>query len=210
VSLGPEPVTVPNLEGKTHDEAKALLDSAGLALGPDAATEHSETIAAGNIIRAASTEPKVLPGTAIAVVVSDGPAPRALPADVIGQPYDAAAAKLQQLGVAPVRVDVYSDTVANGMVIGFKSGDGATDLAPGAEVPRDSQVQVVVSKGHAPVKVPDVSGMFAPDAVRALSQLGFVVYIDGDATKRVLATEPLANTEAPYGSKVTLVMAGRN
>jgi beta-lactam-binding protein with PASTA domain len=48
--------------------------------------------------------------------------------------------------------------------------------------------------------------MSAPDAIQALSRLGFVVVIDGDATKRVLETDPRVGTQAPYGSTVTLVM----
>ncbi len=48
-----------------------------------------------------------------------------------------------------------------------RDGPGSTKLAP------DAKIVVVVSKGHAPVPVPDVTNMAYADAVQALADAGF-------------------------------------
>lgn len=75
VSTGPavEMVPVPNLEGKTQDEATDLLVEAGLVTG-QTSEEHSDTVPAGQIIRqgiAADTEVEV--GSTVDYVLSLGP-----------------------------------------------------------------------------------------------------------------------------------------
>jgi serine/threonine-protein kinase len=206
VSLGPEPVTIPtDLAGKTLDQAAAELDSVGLTVG-EATPENHEEITADLVIRANTTETQALPGAAIPVVVSAGPAPRVLAPEWVKQPYDPVAAAMQQQRITPVRVDAYSDTVAAGSVIGFKTVDGAQDLPPGSSVPRDTSVQVLVSQGPAPRPVPNVVGRTLAEADQALRNAGFIPSLVGRTDTRVFATDPSSGSERPFGSTVTVYM----
>jgi hypothetical protein len=74
VSSGPAPVTVPNVVGLSQAAATAAITNAGLVLGT-VTTQSSASVAAGNVI---SQNPpggaSVSPGSAVALVVSTGPA----------------------------------------------------------------------------------------------------------------------------------------
>jgi len=75
VSLGPEYVSVPSVVGKTTTEADTILTAANLVLGT-ISHAYSATVPAGKIIsQAPVATSQVLPGTAVNVVVSDGPQP---------------------------------------------------------------------------------------------------------------------------------------
>src|SRR5947209_1413273 len=138
VSRGPPPVAVPNVVGQPANQANLALTAAGFAV--DAKHDYDENIAAGIVIR---TDPpaneKHAPESTVALVVSDGPRPVAVP-DVAGKGYDAAVAALQAKRFSATRVDDFSETVAAGNVVG-------TDPPSGQSAPRDSQVVVNVSKG---------------------------------------------------------------
>ena len=82
ISMGPEFVAVPDIVDLSEAEALDELDSAGLSAG-DATEASDETIVAGNVISsdpAADTE--VAPGSAVAYVLSTGPATVAVPDSV--------------------------------------------------------------------------------------------------------------------------------
>lgn len=73
VSLGPEPVTVPDVVGMSQSAAESAITTAGLTVG-DVTTGSSDTVPAGDVISqdpAAGTQQ--LPGTAIDLLVSSGP-----------------------------------------------------------------------------------------------------------------------------------------
>ena len=75
----------------------------------------------------------------------------------------------------------------------------------GAQVPRDSVIDVTVSKGPAPVPIPDVTGRSVVDATNALAAAGFpVTGVDGSPGKPVLATDPPANEPHVPGTPVRL------
>ena len=106
------------------------------------------------------------------------------------------------------RSDVYDDDGAPGLVTGF-------DPAPGTQLTRDQVVTMLVSKGHAPVAVPDVTGQTPEQATANLEALGFTVERAEDGrsgavdTGEVMAVDPAPGTEAPYRGTVTIqVSAG--
>jgi beta-lactam-binding protein with PASTA domain len=79
VSLGPAPapapvkVTAPDVVGRTQAEAETALT--GLGLTVSITTEHSDSVAAGTVIsQAPAAGTQVDPGTAVALIVSLGPA----------------------------------------------------------------------------------------------------------------------------------------
>ena len=63
------------------------------------------------------------PQSTVKIILSNGPAPVAVP-DVAGATYDDAAAQLQAKRLAPVRKEDYSDTIEAGKVIGTDPAGG--------------------------------------------------------------------------------------
>jgi serine/threonine-protein kinase len=198
VSRGPPPVAIPEVAGKSQDEATLILAGAGFAV--DAKRAHDENVRAGVTIRTdpAANESQA-PETTITLIVSDGPAPVAVP-DVAGRPYDAAAAALQAKRFGVARADDFSETVAAGAVIG-------TDPSSGQLAPRDSQVVVHVSKGPQPIPVPQVVGVSVEQASQALQANGLVADVQNFAPGRTVKSQsPAPGTPVNRGTNVTLVL----
>jgi eukaryotic-like serine/threonine-protein kinase len=198
VSRGPPPVAIPEVAGKSQEEATLILVGAGFAV--DSKRAYDEDVRAGIAIR---TDPAAnenqAPETTITLIVSDGPAPVAVP-DVAGKPYDAAAAALQGKRFGVARADDFSETVAAGAVIG-------TDPPSGRLAPRDSQVVVHVSKGPQPVPVPQVVGVSVEQASQALQANGLVADVQNFAPGRTVKSQsPAPGTQVDRGTKVTLVL----
>ncbi|WIB34738.1 PASTA domain-containing protein [Curtobacterium sp. MCJR17_043] len=74
VSLG----AVPDVTGKTVDDARAALAAVGLELGAQT-QQYSEDVPTGQVMSATVTDDPAVKGSAVDVVVSQGPAPIALP-----------------------------------------------------------------------------------------------------------------------------------
>ncbi len=196
VSIGPPPVPVPtDLVGKTIEQATASLTAAGFRLG--ALTDvYDESVAKGLVLSVGQGVAAQMPkGSAIPLDVSAGPKPRTIPDGLAGQPYDAVAAKLTELGLKPARDDQYSDTVAEGMVV-------STNPAGGTAAAKGSTVTVVVSKGRA-VTIPAVGGKSCTDYATALRTLGLVVTINPFGTI-VSSVTPAVGTQVRPNSAVTV------
>lgn len=198
---------IPELVGQDQAAAIDLLQEAGLT--PDCCEEvWSEEFPAGTVM---STEPEpgeAIRGTDVRLVVSQGPERFTVPTELVGQAYDDVVAKLQEtVPVQLTRGEEYDDTVAAGMVIGFVP-------AAGTQLKRDEVVQVIVSLGHAPVAVPDVTGQSPEQAQANLEALGFTVTrgedgrsADVDAGEVMAVSPGPADGPAAYGSEVTIVVS---
>jgi eukaryotic-like serine/threonine-protein kinase len=82
-----------------------------------------------------------------------------------------------------------------------------TDPPEGQEVPRNSQVTVLVSKGPQLVSVPNLRGQAVEDASAQLEALGLVADVENFRPgARVRAQDPDTGAQAPRGSKVTLFL----
>ena len=152
VSDGQTLVKVPaHLAGKPEAAAVAFLKHQGLAVAPSQ-HQYSETVAAGTVLSYVGSPPAQLPrGSTVRLLVSAGPKPRVLP-DVSGLTPAQAAQQLTNLGLVPVTVKQFSDSVDSGGLIGLNP-------ASGQSVGRGSTVQVVVSKGPELVAVPSMKGI---------------------------------------------------
>jgi serine/threonine-protein kinase len=198
VSLGNSLVTVPtDLAGKTLEDATNELTQSGFALGTQT-QQHDETVPPGSVIALDPATPPQLPkGDPVNLVVSDGPAPRTVPAIAAGSTLEQANAAITAVQLVPGRRDDFSDTVPEGQVIG-------TEPAAGTEVPRDSTVVVIVSKGMP--TIPDVSGQSVLDATTQLQAAGFTVAgVQGNPNRTVTGTNPPAGTRAASGTGVTII-----
>jgi serine/threonine-protein kinase len=200
VSLGNTLVSVPGgLAGKTVEEAAAVLQQASLTVGQQT-PQHDETVAAGTVISLDPSTPPQLPkGDPVNLIVSDGPAPRTVPAIPPTATFEQAAAELAKVQLKAAKAEDYSDTVPAGQIIG-------TDPAAGTEVPRDTTVKVTFSKGKQPIPIPDVRGQSVADAADQLQKAGFKVKgVQGDPSRTVTGTNPPAGSMAQPGTEVTII-----
>jgi eukaryotic-like serine/threonine-protein kinase len=199
ISLGPERHAVPDVRGKTLDEAQALLTGASLGFG-QAVEKYSEKVPQGQVI---NTDPA--PGTplrrdsAVNVIVSKGKKPITIP-DWTSRNGDKAVAALTDLGFQVNRDAQNSDTVPIGRVISQSPSSGTGF--------KGDAITVVVSKGPALVQIPSLKGQRVEDATKQLQDLGFHVevarnpfYVGADY---VVGSDPAEGSMAPQGSTVTL------
>ena len=133
ISLGVQPVTVPDVTGQPQATAEAAIVAATLTVG-NVTSAYSDTVAAGNVI---SQNPiggtSVLPGTNVDLVISLGVEPVLVP-DVVNQLQATAEAAIVAASLAVGNVaSAYSDTVAAGNVIG-QNPIGGTSVLPGTNV----------------------------------------------------------------------------
>jgi serine/threonine-protein kinase len=195
---------VPDLVGKPQNTAIGLLQEAGL--DPDCCgSEWSEDVPEGTVISADPSSGDAIRGSDVHLVVSKGPERFTVDAALLGKPQDEVLTQLQ--ASVPVQVttqETYDDEVAAGSVVGF-------DPPAGTALRRDQIVTVIVSKGHAPVDIPDVLGSSPEAATATLKELGFTVQRGDDgrsadvAVGQVMAVSPAPSAgPQPYGSTVTI------
>jgi len=196
LSLGPPPVTVPDLEGLSLSDAQNRLIGAGLMPG-NPTFQYDNTVPKGTVL-AWSNEGRQLPeGSTVGLIVSNGPPVVAIPA--VSGSFAAAQSALAAVNLTAVENDEYSNTVPAGQVIG-------TSPPPAASVQVGSKVTVNVSKGPHLVAVPNVDRDSVGAATQALQSDGFnVAGVTGNPINTVTRTEPPANTQVLFGSSVTLV-----
>ncbi|MCO5321770.1 MAG: PASTA domain-containing protein [Microthrixaceae bacterium] len=205
VSDGPTLTAVPSLAGMPEPEARAQIESAGLALG-SRTTTFDEDVPAGSVVAASPApgspapddEGRVPKQTAIDLVVSDGPAPRVVPDGIVGVTLEEAQAALGAVQLVAEPTEEYSSSIDKGVVI-------RSDTAPGSELPRGSAVVLVVSAGPEPIVVPDVTGSTGTAAAAELESRGFTVSgIEGSPSGTVLATDPPAGESRLPGAQVRI------
>ena len=201
VSKGPAPVSVPNVVGLAPGAAATAISGAGLSplRGAD---EYSASVAAGLVSRqdpAAASQ--VLPGSTVNYFVSKGPAPVSVP-NVVGLAPGAAATAISGAGLSPLRgADEYSASVAAGLV-------SRQDPAAASQVLPGSTVNYFVSKGPAPVSVPNVVGLAPGAAATAISGAGLSPLRGADeysasvAAGLVSRQDPAAASQVLPGSTV--------
>ncbi len=198
VSLGPPPVPVPQVAQRSAGDAQYILALAGFV--PSLDHRYDNNVPAGQVI--GTTPPsgaRAAPESTVKVLVSDGPAPIAIP-DVSNESPASAQQTLSAKGFSPSAQNAYSDTVPAGTVIGTNPPAG-TSVLPG------SQVTVLVSQGPQPVTIPNVVGESVESASQQLSAAGLVPNVQNYGPgKPVRSVSPAAGTQVKKGSTVTLVL----
>ncbi|MBK9179221.1 MAG: protein kinase [Acidimicrobiales bacterium] len=146
-------------------------------------------------------------GRTLRLTVSEGPTLTAVP-DLGEVTQDEALAQLAaaELAVGQVKPDP-SETVPAGVVMSWWAG--GEQLAPGAELPKGTPVDLVVSAGPAPRTVPPLAGGTFEQAEVALAELGLVaerndVFSDTVDVGLVLSTEPAEGEAAARDSTVVV------
>ena len=201
VSTGPPKVHVPDVMGKSRDDAIAALADAKLKFKvlQVFSKEPGDTVIAqqptgGRIVNQ---------GSIVHINVSKGLQPLQVP-DVRGQLFDNAAGQLQGAGFAVARHDVDS----------VQPKDTVIDQDPrgGGSLSRGGTVTLFVSKGPKQATIPDVTSQDQDSATQVLEQSGFSVDVQQQDTTDpaqdgiVLSQDPLGGTKVKPGTTVTIVV----
>jgi serine/threonine-protein kinase len=196
VSLGPPPVTLPDLQGLALDDAKNRLIGAGLQVG--SVSKRFDNSQKGVVLSWSGQGGQLPKGSTVDLVISDGPPVVAVPTVAAGQSFSAAQATLGAANLKAVEVDAFSNTVAKGQVI-------STSPSAGTSIQVGSPVSVTVSKGPDLVTVPDEKGKSVGTATSALESAGFSVSgVTGNPLRSVTRTSPAGGTQVLRGSSITL------
>jgi eukaryotic-like serine/threonine-protein kinase len=201
VSTGPPKVQVPDVIGKSNNDAIAAITGAKLKFKvlqvfskEDAGTVVAQEPRGGRIVNQ---------GSIVHINVSKGLQPLQVP-DVRGQLFDNAAGQLQGAGFAVARRDVDSS----------QPKDTVIDQDPrgGSSLSRGGTVTLFVSKGPKQSMIPNVESQDEASARQALEQSGFSVDVQEQDTTDpaqdgiVLSQDPVGGTKAKPGTTVTIVV----
>ena len=201
VSKGVDMKTVPEVTGKSQDEAQRSLTDAGLAVG--AVTDaYSEDVPQGQVIsQSVAAGTSLAHDSAVDIVLSKGREPLTVPT-LSGLSASAAKSAIEDLGLVAAPTEAYSDTVAEGQVISQQTREGST-------LHRGDSVAYTVSKGPEKVAIPDVVGIQREEARSLLEGAGFTVKeeaILGGFFGTVRSSDPAAGTMTKKGSTVTITI----
>lgn len=202
VSRGVETTQVPDLAGKTEEQARQALEAQGLSLGT-VTREYSADVEQGAII---SSDPQagqtVNHSTAVSVVVSQGRQPTTVP-DVSSLSKKQAQESLEKAGLSLGRTtEQYSDSVAKDRVV-------SSSPAAGAAAFYGDSVDLVLSKGPEQVVVPDVTSLSEEEATQALEDAGLKVEVRkrlGGTFDSVRSSDPAPGSRVKPGSTVTIIV----
>lgn len=199
ISRGPERFTVPNVVGKTAEEATALIQSSSLKVGA-LKQENSDTIASGTVI-SQSTKPdtQAKRNDAVSLVVSAGPAPVDM-VNFTGKKLADAQAWATANKIKLSLSEENHDSVPSGAIISQNPSSGALH--------RGGAMSMVVSKGPVMVTVPTgLRGQGYEAAAQRIRDAGlepkFERLVNG-GLGLVLSVQPGEGTSVPKGSTITL------
>jgi hypothetical protein len=202
----PAKVTVPDVSGKTKDQATTLLTEVGLKLaqGP---SQPSDTVGRGLAIsQTPQPNTEAEKDSTVTVVFSAGRSAFPVP-DVIGKSQSQARKALEgtaanfKVKEATVKQD---SAEKEGTVL-------AVNPDPAGQYPSGTEFTLTVSTGKELVEVPNVVTVPVEDATEQLKKLGFTVgYANGQDPSKVdqtvLAQSLTANKKYPKGTTITLTI----
>jgi serine/threonine protein kinase len=205
-------IAVPDLRGRTVEEAKIILNDLKLGIR-QTGSEPSDTVPEGQIVsQSKDYGEKVAINTTIEVTVSSGADQVTIPTGLTGAEQDVATDQLTRLGLVTSAQLEASDTVAVGRVTRVVPGEGEK-VDPG------STVTLYISSGAAAtptpepdktVEVPGLRGLDEATAISSLESRGLrYTIVDGEYTNAlhvgdVLSTDPEAGTEVAEGTTITV------
>ncbi|WP_153530630.1 Stk1 family PASTA domain-containing Ser/Thr kinase [Actinomadura macrotermitis] len=207
-SKGRTPREVPDVQGKTEDEARQALRDKGFSVG-EVARQGSQSVDKGKVIR---TRPvagtKVSPDEPVVLVVSTG---MSMP-DLRGMNADQAKTRLESMGL-DVKVDKRDEQGKPPNTVLEQTP------APGTGVSNGDEVRLVVNKKDClignyfcddgnqdqdKIPVPGVIGQPFDQAAQAIQSSGFRVKVRSRFGGTVAGQFPLPGFSAPRGSEITI------
>ncbi len=202
----PQTVTVPELEGKTLDEAKQIANDLLIQINPIEAP--SDTVGVGIIISQSlrDSEGILYQGDVIDVVVSSGSENIKVP-DFRDKKIDDALLMFKEVTLKPKEVYEGKDDCPINVVFD-------QEPKPGDHVKPNSVVTLFVSKGPSDktVRVPDIIGLTEAEGIRALEERGIAVGLTSSAPSSkpvgTIITQTIpADKEVSKGTVVSFVIS---
>ena len=199
-------VSVPNIVGKNVDEARRILSEQGLEV-MEPRDQYSSTVPKGTVMsQLPYANATVKEGRRIYLTVSKGIETIRVPS-LYGLTVRDARLSLMRLGLRLGTITYESsDAVAADRI----AGQG---VPPGAEIPSDGVIAIVVSRGTSGIRVPSLVGLSLDEARGVLVDAGL---IPGPVTEMpsgafdagvVISHTPMADSTVAQGSEVRLVIA---
>ncbi len=198
----PSHVAIPDVIGKSSDQASQILDDKGFKVAikavPSAAPR--DQVVEQDPIPTDRGGGKAEEGSTVTLSVSSGPAIVAVPS-VVGLDEAEATKRLENVGFKVNVQEEFSKTVPKGAVIG-------TSPSAGTQLSTLQPVTLLVSRGANTVLVPNVVGLNDQAALAALSNAGLSgTEVQKDSTEpagKVLSQSPGAGKRVGRGSQVTI------
>lgn len=201
----PTSIVPGELAGKPVEEVTSQLEDNDLKAEPKEVFD--DKVPAGTVI---GTEPvsgaELAPESSVTVVVSKGEEKFAVP-KLEGVSRDEAETALKKVNLEVGKVDEeYSDTVAKDTVI-------SASQKPGTKLSKGEKINLVVSKGVAPIPVPNVEGLTFDAAYATLAKRGFRVGKDevfsDDVPKGKVVSQFPKSTEAKPANSLIIVRVSK-
>ena len=206
-------VTVPNLVGKTEDEAKTITNEINLgvqAMGEEVSTQEKGKISSQDI----PADSKVEPYTTIKYYISKGAQQITIP-EVDGQTGLDAQQTLEDMGLKVTVQKEYSDLNDDGTPMVDPGYADHTTPAAGASVSSGDTVTLIVSRGvdyGDSVEVPSVVGMTKNDATTTFGKFLNVEVQEEKSTDvpagEVISQEPGTDDQSTDSSDTTAQTSG--
>lgn len=206
VSDGPAGMEIPDVKGLHSAEAITLLQTVGLRSKVEEVYDDAVRIgeAVGSV---PATGARAAAGTTVVVRVSKGPAPRTVP-KIVGASDVTAMAEIAR---AELKVGKVTQKVGTGQPAGTVI---SASPEPGAQVPRNMPVNLVIARDPATIVVPDVVGLDDSVAGQVLRDAGLSVSARQEAVPMgdsrnglVVSQSPIAGTALPSRGAVTVQVA---
>jgi serine/threonine-protein kinase len=205
VSTGPATASVPDVAGKTPEQAITMLQAANLKVSENRENDDNPNFPKGQVTK---TDPEantpVTEGTVVTLFISTG---RVQVSDVTNKSQADAVAELQALKLVPVVQTQDSTTVPAGTVISTTPGAG-TLLDQGASI------TVLVASAPPQAVVPD--GLVGLPYDQALTQLTAakltnVTRVDAPSDVQpkgsVISVSPTSGTTVPLAQQITVTVS---
>jgi len=186
--------TTPKLVGQTQAQATAYGKVHGFKIEFGTAV-FDPKIPKGTVVSQKPTATqKILSNGVIMLTLSKGPERYPIPAEA-GVSFDIASAQLSAIKMVVKRVDVYDNDLASGFVI-------STNPKAGTVEPPGVQVTVTVSKGRAPITVPNEVNHDYNAANQELTNLGLQV-AEAQKSSTTVPAGSVISQSLPEGTGVT-------
>jgi serine/threonine-protein kinase len=194
----------PKLTGLDRAQAEQVTRQAGFTIhfGPG---RYSEEAKKDQVVdQDPPAGQRIVKGSDITLTLSLGPE-RYLVPDVVGNSWELAAANVSSVKLKPVKgASRYDDNAPANTVL-------ATNPPVGTELKPGDTVTLILSKGKAPLAVPNVVGQDQAAARAALEGLGLTVAIvfqkSDKPNGQVIAQDPVNGAGAEKGQKITLTVS---
>ena len=207
VSEGASTVTVPDLLGKTEEEARELLKANSLNpefLSETPSSEYEKGLVASQTVPAGTGVEK---NTQVGYELSSGSSQTLTVPDLENKTAGEAEEALKNLGLTAETESFYSNTIDLGNVI-------TTNPGAGSVVNAGSNVKIYVSLGQdtSQVRVPEVIGHYVSDAQTMLTNLGLYCYVNSVSDENVepdivIDQDVAPDTPVASGTAVTLTVS---